>query len=816
MDGKLYCSVRITDIAYSADKGYAYLVPPSMRDTLHKGSIVLVPFGHGNRLRKGIVTGFSDYCEYPGIKPVSDILEDYGLVSEETVDMCLFMAERCFCTVGAALKAILPPGMESSVEYLYSCGEADDDTLNPKAQVLFRALKEKSMAESEILSSFGEEAKTLLAAMVKSGALNRAPVTVENINEKNLSCVRLTVAAETAYEAAKTEKQQALVDALALEGEISVTELEKYFSVSRSVVNVMCKKQVCEVYERRIVRDPALSETAREKTETTLTDEQKDAAESIEELLVSGEPKACLLFGVTGSGKTKVIIESVKKALAMGKSAIVLIPEIGLTSEAVSIYSAEFGSDLAVVHSMLSIGERIDTARAIAKGEKKVVIGTRSAVFSPVKDLGLIVMDEEQEHTYKSENTPKFHARDIARFRCAYNKCVMLLASATPSVESFYKAKQGIYKLITLSHRYAGASLPEITLADIKQDPKFNGGRLIGTKLGEKLNAAAEQGKQAILFVGRRGYSSFVSCASCGEVVSCPNCSVSLTYHAFSGENRKNEKLNCHYCGYSIPLPETCPSCGKNSITRFGFGTQKLQEELEKHFPSIRGIRMDTDTTATRHSHENRFKSFRNKEADLLYGTQMIAKGLDFPLVSLVGVVSVDAMLYQNDFRAAERTFSLLTQLAGRAGRAGDEGEAVLQTANPQSDILKLVQTQNYEKFFEGEIAMRRAVVFPPFCDIALFRISGENEQDVRRAATAFSVIFEKLLTEKYPSLKMIRFGPFGEGIYKINNRYRMRITVKYKDCAAARSCFRDALSAFAKADRTGALLDIDINPITV
>ncbi len=816
MDGKLYCSVRITDIAYSADKGYAYLVPPSMRDALRKGSIVLVPFGHGNRLRKGIVTGFSDYCEYPGIKPVSDILEDYGLVSEETVDMCLFMAERCFCTVGAALRAILPPGMESSVEYLYSRGEADEDALNPKAQVLYRALKEKSLTENEVLSSFGEEAKSLLSAMLKSGAVKRQPVAKENINEKSLSFVRLAVDTETAYEAAKTEKQVSLVDALALEGEVSVTELEKYFSVSRSVVNAMCKKQVCEVYERRIVRDPVLPDTAKTKKETALTDEQKQAVLSVEELLLSGEPKAALLYGVTGSGKTRVIIEAVKKTLALGKTAIVLIPEIGLTSEAVGIYSAEFGADLAVVHSMLSIGERIDTARAIAQGEKKVIIGTRSAVFSPVNNLGLIVMDEEQEHTYKSENTPKFHARDIARFRCAHNKCVMLLASATPSVESFYKAKQGIYKLITLKNRYGAAQLPDIILADVKQDSKFNGGRLIGTQLGEKLVSAVEDGKQAILFVGRRGYSSFVSCASCGEVVSCPNCSVSLTYHAFSGEKRKNEKLNCHYCGYSIPLPEECPSCGKKSITRFGFGTQKLQEELEKHYPAIRGIRMDTDTTATRHSHENRFNAFRNKEADLLYGTQMIAKGLDFPLVSLVGVVSVDAMLYQNDFRAAERTFSLLTQLAGRAGRAGEEGEAILQTANPQSDILKLVQTQNYEKFFEGEIAMRRAVVFPPFCDIALFRISGENEQDTRRAATAFSVIFEKLLTEKYPELKTVRFGPFSEGIYKINNRYRMRLTVKYKDCAAARSCFRDALHTFAKTDRTGTLLDIDINPITV
>ena len=815
MDGKLYCSVRISDIAYSADKGYAYAVPPSMRGVLRKGSLVLVPFGNGNRLRKGIVTGFSDYCEYSAIKPVAEILEDYGLISEETADMCLFISERCFCTVGAALRAVLPPGIDTTVEYVYYCGFSDESELNPKAQVIFRAVKEKEKTEQELFSLFGAEVKSLLDAMVKNGAIVKKQISRESINEKNLTCVRLATDLDTAYEAATTEKQKALVDALCLEGEISLSELERFFTISRSVVNSLCKKNVCETFERRVVRDPAFSD-GRKAYSTPLTAEQSDAVKTVEELLRADEAKAALLHGVTGSGKTRVIIESVKKTLALGKSAIVLIPEIGLTSEAVGIYAAEFGKSLAVVHSMLSIGERTDTARAIAAGEKRVVIGTRSAVFAPVKDLGLIVIDEEQEHTYKAENTPKFHARDIARFRCAYHKAVMLLSSATPSVESYYKATQGIYKLITLKNRYGDACLPTVTLADVKCDTAVNGGRLIGSVLKKKLEETVANQNQSILFVGRRGYSSYISCASCGEVISCPNCSVSLTYHAFSGEKRKNEKLNCHYCGYSVPVPEECPSCGKRSIARYGFGTQKLQDELENHYPEIRSIRMDTDTTATRHSHENRFNAFRNREADLLYGTQMIAKGLDFPLVSLVGVVSVDAMLYQNDFRAAERTFSLLTQLAGRAGRSGGTGEAVLQTANPQSDILRLVQTQDYEKFFSGEIAMRRAVVFPPFCDIAVFRISGENESQTRKSATAFSVLLEKLLQEKYPSLKTVRFGPFSEGIYKINNRYRMRITVKYKDSAAARSCFKEAISIFSATDKSGCLLDTDINPTVI
>ncbi len=815
MESKLFCSVRITDIAYSADKAYAYSVPPHMRNTVRKGSLVTVPFGNGNRLRKGIVTGFSDVCEYDKVKPISTLLEDYGIISEETADMCLFISERCFCTVGTALKALLPPGIESGVEYIYSTADVKEDFQNPKSLLLYRALSEKPLTKQEIVLLFGEECVSLLDAMVKSGAVIKTQKSVESINEKNLSFVRLATSAESAYETAKTEKQVALVDALCLEGEISAAELERFFGISRSVISTATKKGICQVFEKRVVRG-ALSGDGRKPYSTPLTDEQANAVSDITELLKAEEPKAALLYGVTGSGKTRVIIECVKKTLSLGKTAIVLIPEIGLTSEAIGIYYAEFGEKLAVVHSMLSIGERIDTARALASGEKTVVIGTRSAVFSPLKNIGLIVMDEEQEHTYKSENSPKFHARDIARFRCAYHKGVMLLASATPLVESYYKATQGVYKLITLKNRYGNAELPKITLADIKQDSLVNGGMLIGKALKSKLENTFKNSRQAILFVGRRGYSSFVSCQSCGEVVSCPNCSVSLTYHAFSGENRKNEKLSCHYCGYTVPLMEVCPSCGKNSITRFGFGTQKLQDELENYYPEVRGIRMDTDTTATKHSHEARFNTFRSGEADLLYGTQMIAKGLDFPKVSLVGVVSVDALLYQNDFRATERTYSLLTQLAGRAGRAGEKGEAVLQTCNPQSDVLELVCKQDYEKFFEGEIAMRRVVTFPPFCSIALFRISAEREEDTRRGATAFSVLLERLIGEKYPDIKTVRFGPFAESVYKLNNRYRMRLVVKYKDSASARACFKEAIQSFAATDRSGVNLDIDINPTVI
>lgn len=815
MTDKLYCSVRIIDIAYHADKGYAYLVPPGIRAGIRRGSTVLVPFGSGNRLRKGLVTAFSDHCEYPSVKPVAELLDDYGLITDETVDLCLFMAERCFCTVGAALRTVLPPGIDSGAETYYTAAEYDISGFNDRAQVLYRFIAEKERTEDDIWYSFGEEASAAVSRLVKLGAVIRKQRPREKINEKNASCVRLAVDPDTAYSLCRGEKQRALVDALVLEEELTVAELERFFGVSRSVVGSMCRKSACEITTRREER-PTFEPDGREKSIFPLTDEQSEAVHTVDSLLDSGEPKAALLFGVTGSGKTRVIIEAVKSTLASGRSAIVLIPEIGLTSEAVGIYAAEFGDTLAVIHSMLSVGERIDAARSIADGKKRVIIGTRSAVFAPVSRLGLIAIDEEQEHTYKSDRSPKYHARDIARFRCSKNSALMLLASATPSVESYYKAKQGIYTLITMKSRCGNAAMPKTVVADIKNDPRCISGKLIGETLSEKLKQSKEAGLQSILYVGRRGYNAFVSCQSCGTVLNCPNCSVSLTYHAFSAERRRSERLMCHYCGYTVPLPDSCPSCGKRSIARFGFGTQKLQDELETDYPSLRSIRMDTDTTATRHSHENRFGAFRRHEADTLYGTQMIAKGLDFPLVSLVGVISVDALLYQNDFRAAERTFSLLTQLSGRAGRAGAEGEAVLQTSNPQSEILKQVCEQDYEKFFDGDIRMRRAVIFPPFCEIAIFRISGENERETRQAASSFSVMFDRKLAGEYPDLEMIRFGPFNEGIYRMGNRYRQRLVVKYRDCAAARSLFRQCICEFAASDRTGARLDIDINPTVV
>ena len=496
----------------------------------------------------------------------------------------------------------------------------------------------------------------------------------------------------------------------------------------------------------------------------------------------------------------------------MGKSAIVLVPEIGLTAQAVGIYRHAFGDRLAVIHSMLSVGEKLDTCRRIQSGDVDVVIGTRSAVFAPLRNLGLIVLDEEQEHTYKSENTPRYHARDMARYRCAYNKCLMLLCSATPSVESFYKAQSGIYTLIRLDKRYGKAILPECSTIDVRGDERTDDGKIISSSLADELTKTVKNGHQAILFVNRRGYNSHLSCLKCGHVFTCPNCSVSLTYHAYGDSIRKN-KLVCHYCGYVLNKPDKCPECGSGHIGYAGYGTQKLQDELENDFPFIRAVRMDADTTEAKHSHEEIVGAFASGKYDLLFGTQMVSKGLDFPGVSLVGVVSADSSLFMNDFRAGERTFSLFTQLAGRAGRGSEKGKALFQTYTPENEILRLALTQDYDKFYKSEIALRKAVVFPPFCDIAVFTFSAETESETLSVSVAMSGMISRLHIQKYQSMPMIKLGPYKEEVFKLRNKYRQRIIIKYQDKAQSRAFLAEAYDEITRLIPKTVKADIDINP---
>lgn len=811
---KIFAHVYILDAVYRIDKRYAYSVPPELRRQIEVGSLCVVPFGNSNRRQTAIVVDFSESVDFPQIKPVIEILDYPVKLSHELIELCSFMKERFYCTFGSAVKTILPPGIGIRSSTFWQIQPFDRSRLNDKASFIYDKLFcSGKTSETELVCEYGDEVLILLNAMRGIGAVEKLTEVKKNVNEKTVTMYRLRKSEDGIYpdpSSFRSEKQRCIVDFLSGGGSLSAAEGEELYGAGKAVFNRLEKDKVIERYTVRIDRNPLTPLCDEKYKNYTLSSEQQKAFDTIAELMDSGEAKAALLFGVTGSGKTKVIIEACKKCISDGKTAIVLLPEIGLTAQALGIYKTVFGDDLVVVHSMLSNGERIDGYRSADEGRAKVVIGTRSAVFAPLRNIGLIAVDEEQEHTYRSDMSPKYHARDIARFRCAYNKAVMLLCSATPSVESYFKAEKGVYTLLKLENRYGGLSLPDVELADIRGDRRITNGGYIGTRLADEIRKNLESGKQTILFVSRRGYSPHLSCQSCGYVFTCPNCSVSMTYHAYGNITTAN-KLICHYCGYMLQKPEVCPSCGGSHIGYFGCGTQKLGEELEELFPTARAVRMDADTTSEKNSHSEILSAFGEGKYDILYGTQMVAKGLDFPNVSLVGVINADTSLFMNDFRAGERTFSLFTQLVGRSGRSSD-GRAIIQTNVPDNEILRLAANQDYERFYDSEIEIRRAVVFPPFCDLAVFSFLADTEDDADRIATCSYGLLNKFHTAHYSSVPLIFLGPYREGIFKLKNKYRQRIIIKYRDNAASRSFLSAAYAELIKATPHTARVELDVN----
>ena len=811
---KVYAHVYVLDAAYGIDKRYAYFVLPEQRDIVDVGSLCVVPFGNSNRRRTAVVVDFSETSDYPQVKPIEEVLDYPVRLTDELLSLCSFMKERFFCTFGSAVKTILPPGIGIRSQRFWSSVPYDRERLNDKASFIYDKLQcSGKLSETELMCEYGDEVVTLLRAMRGTGAVRMTTEVKKKVNEKLVTMYRLKKNEDGTYplsDSFRSEKQRCIVDFLAGGGSLSVADGEELYGAGRSVFATLEKNNVIERYVLRVDRNPLAPLCDEKYKNYTLSEEQNDAFKKLAELMDSGEPKAALLYGVTGSGKTKVIIEACRKCIADGKTAIVLLPEIGLTAQALGIYKTVFGDDLTVVHSMLSNGERIDGYRAATDGKAKIVIGTRSAVFAPLDNIGLIAIDEEQEHTYRSDMSPKYHARDIARFRCAYHKAVMLLCSATPSVESYFKAEKGIYTLLELKNRYGGLSLPKVELVDMRGDKRIGDGKYIGSRLADELEKTLKSGRQAILFVNRRGYSSHLSCQSCGYVFTCPNCSVSMTYHAY-GEFGRSNKLICHYCGYMTAKPVACPSCGGNHIGYFGCGTQKLGEELEELFPSASTVRMDADTTGEKNSHDEIIGAFGKGEYDILYGTQMVAKGLDFPKVSLVGVVNADTSLFMNDFRAGERTFSLFTQLVGRSGRSA-EGRALIQTNVPENEILRLAAKQDYEKFYKSEIEIRRAVVFPPFCDMAVFSFLGDTEEDADRAASSLNGLLRNFYAEHFASVPIVVLGPYREGIFKLKNKYRQRIIIKYRDSSAARRFLSATYIELIKAAPHTVRVELDVN----
>ncbi len=594
------------------------------------------------------------------------------------------------------------------------------------------------------------------------------------------------------------------------DGEKSAGELAQTAHVSAATLRNMLSKGLLSLRECAIVRNPYKGR-GRLADSNILSDEQAAACETLSQLATSHKPCAALLFGVTGSGKTRVIKSVIDRVIADGRSVIVLVPEISLTGQTVELFCSYFGERVAVIHSSLSEGEKLDAWKRIRAHEVDVVIGTRSAIFAPLDNLGMIVIDEEQEHTYKSDMNPKYHTRDIARFRAAKNNALMLLASATPSLESFYRASSGTYTLVTLNKRYGAAVLPEVKIADLRLDTRSGSISPIGSVLRAEIEKNLSSGEQSILFVGRRGYNNFISCQKCGEVITCPNCSVSLTYH----REGDGDILKCHYCGYTRAVPEICPKCNSEHMSRRGFGTQLVAEELHALFPTARILRLDADATVGKFSHEAILSSFREHKADILIGTQMVTKGHNFPDVTLVGVINADAALYLDDFRASERTFDLLTQVIGRAGRADKAGRAVIQTYSPDNETIVLASRQDYKSFYESAVKLRYQLCFPPFSEFALLGIHGSEERDVQAMTLAVDTRLREYLAGEFSDVKTYIFGPFEAPVYKVNNIYRMRLILKCSITKRVRELIARLMNDFSHSSARAAL-NVDINPSSI
>ncbi len=823
-----YAGVCLLDNPYSIDGIYDYVIPEELVGEISAGSFVTVPFGTANGRRLALVTELRDTSAYKEVKSILSVCPEEMFLNEEMLGLCAFMKLRTLCTTGDAVRAMIPASSLSRLVTTYALSEQHisnrSDDVPSSDLFVYEYLRENGEISLDALRRrFGAGVELKLKHLCTLGIAKKKSVLEEAKGEKTERVWQVAISNEDAYSLIDgavikdvkltSEAQKKALSAI-LESELPMTasEIKERAGVTDTPLKTLLGKGIVETLQLRQERNPYGGAKYLGRTPIHLSDEQSAAMRTLSELVDSGEAKAALLHGVTGSGKTCVMLALIDKLLDEERGVIVLLPEIALTPQSVAIFCARYGERVAVIHSGLSAGERYDAYCRIRDGRADVVIGTRSAVFSPVKNLGAIIIDEEQEHTYKSDQNPKYHTRDIARYRCAHNKALMLLSSATPSLESYQKAKEGTYTLITLKHRFGGAKLPEVKVADMRSE--VQGGSLspLGEELMGELCRVTNAREQAVLFINRRGYNHFVSCRSCGEAVTCPSCSVAMTYHTRRGTWNDGD-LVCHWCGRRMPLPKECPNCHSEHLARMGFGTQRVEEELQTLLPNSNILRMDTDTTSTKFAYDELLGRFRAHEADVLLGTQMVTKGHDFPDVTLVGVLLADASLYLDDYRAAERTFAMLTQVIGRAGRADKEGMAIIQTNNPDSEVIRLACAQDFESFYEREIRLRKLLTFPPFCDIALLTVTGAYETELLRATTLMAQMVKEMAEGDYKDVTLVTFGPFEAPVYRVDNKYRMRMVLKCKLTRRTLSMLAELLSTFGQRVSKKMTLSIDLNP---
>ena len=794
--------VAVSAAPYSIDKPYSYLVPESLAAAAVPGVRVMVPFGRGNKESEGLILARVQEPKLPGSKAIRQILDPEPVLDKAGIDLALWMRGRYFCTVFEAVKTILPAGLWYGLREIWSLAMEPEAARSaavgiPGAwQVLDLLEKQGGKADIRVLRDvLGDGAEKPLKAMKKAEILTCETDAKRKIADKSHRMVELAVNTEDAYALTEPKRRSAparyeVVNFLATAGRTPAAEVSYYTGASSRTLKTMEKAGLIAFSEEEELRVPSLDDVE-PGPEIVLNEEQQRAFEEILGRVQAAKPSVTLLHGVTGSGKTQVYLRLVQETLALGKTAMVLVPEIVLTPQMMRKFSSYFGSRVAMLHSSLKMTERYDQWKRIRRGEVDVVLGTRSALFAPLKNLGLIIMDEEQEGSYQSENVPRYDAREVAKYLCVREKAALVFGSATPTVETAWAAEQGSYQKALLRRRYNENALPEVLIADLRQEILNGNPGLISTPLRQELEKNLAAGEQSILFLNRRGSSRMLLCGECGYVPQCPRCSTAMTYHSANG------RLMCHYCGHSEPAADTCPECG-GWMKHVGAGTQKVEEELRELFPEAGILRMDADTTAG--GHEEILQTFERERVPILLGTQMVAKGLDFENVTLVGVLSADISLYVDNYRAAERTFSLLTQVVGRAGRGGKTGRAVIQTYTPGNDVIRCAARQDYDAFYESEIRMRRLRRYPPFADLFTVTVSGTEEGRVLRAAVSVRETLRQLC--RRPELAAGEpevLGPAPAPVVKVNNRFRYRCTLVGKNDKATREMLAWLQKDFAK-----------------
>ena len=794
--------VAVSAAPYSIDKPYSYLVPESLAAAAVPGVRVMVPFGRGNKESEGLILARVQEPKLPGSKAIRQILDSEPVLDKAGIDLALWMRGRYFCTVFEAVKTILPAGLWYGLREIWSLA-MEPETARSAAvgipgawQVLDLLEKQGGKADIRVLrDALGDGAEKPLKAMKKAEILTCETDAKRKIADKSHRMVELAVNTEDAYALTEPKRRSAparyeVVNFLATAGRTPAAEVSYYTGASSRTLKSMEKAGLIAFSEEEELRVPSLDDVE-PGPEIVLNEEQQRAFEEILGRVQAAKPSVTLLHGVTGSGKTQVYLRLVQETLALGKTAMVLVPEIVLTPQMMRKFSSYFGSRVAMLHSSLKMTERYDQWKRIRRGEVDVVLGTRSALFAPLKNLGLIIMDEEQEGSYQSENVPRYDAREVAKYLCVREKAALVFGSATPTVETAWAVEQGSYQKALLRRRYNENALPEVLIADLRQEILNGNPGLISTPLRQELEKNLAAGEQSILFLNRRGSSRMLLCGECGYVPQCPRCSTAMTYHSANG------RLMCHYCGHSEPAADTCPECG-GWMKHVGAGTQKVEEELRELFPEAGILRMDADTTAG--GHEEILQTFERERVPILLGTQMVAKGLDFENVTLVGVLSADISLYVDNYRAAERTFSLLTQVVGRAGRGGKTGRAVIQTYTPGNDVIRCAARQDYDAFYESEIRMRRLRRYPPFADLFTVTVSGTEEGRVLRAAVSVRETLRQLC--RRPELAAGEpevLGPAPAPVVKVNNRFRYRCTLVGKNDKATREMLAWLQKDFAK-----------------